>query len=220
MNGLAAAGTLTGFRGGDVARNGFEQIDGSFSEMRDELRGGNGIVFALGVGAGHQIGRDDELERLASNAGAIGDDEIAEAEQRFVFLPHGDVEECVCANHEEDAVTVVGVAEIADCVHGIVKLRAGKIFAGFGERWDEVRMFRASERNHCEAVRKRREMLFEFMRRPACWDEMNFVEVETAVGGARYGEVAIVNRVERAAKKRDAARMVFCGSAVRLGGGQ
>ena len=58
------------------------------------------------------------------------------------------------------------------------------------------------------------------MRRPAGGDEMNFVEIEAAVGGAGDGEVAVVNRVEGAAKERDTAGMMFSGSAVRLGGGQ
>src|SRR5882672_3592473 len=63
-------------------------------------------------------------------------------------------------------------------------------------------------------------MLLELVRRPAGWDEMNFVEIEAAVGGAGDREMAVMDRVERAAKKRDAARMMFCGSAVRLSGGQ
>ncbi len=220
MNGLAAVGAFAGFRGGDVARNCFEEIDGSFAEMGDELRGRNGFAFAFGVRAGHEVGRDDELERLGANPRAIGDDEIAEAEERFIVLPHGNVEEGVRANHEEDAVAVIGVAEVANGVHGIVKLRAGKIFAGFGERRDEMRVFSASERDHGEAVRKRREMLLEFVRRAAGRDEMNFVEIEAAVRGARNGEVTIVNRIEGAAKKRDAARKMFCGSAVGLSSGQ
>ncbi len=46
---------------------------------------------------------------------------------------------------------------------------------------------------------------------------MNFVEVETALGGARHGQVADVNRIECAAEKRDAplARLLP-GSAVGL----
>jgi hypothetical protein len=69
-------------------------------------------------------------------------------------------------------------------------------------------------------VGKGGEVLFEFVGRPACWDEMNFVEIETAVGGTGYGEMAIVNRVERAAEQRDATRVMLCGGAMRLGGGQ
>ena len=49
---------------------------------------------------------------------------------------------------------------------------------------------------------------------------MNFVEIEAAIGGTRHGEMAVVNRIEGAAEKRDATRMMFCGGAVRLRGGQ
>jgi hypothetical protein len=81
-------------------------------------------------------------------------------------------------------------------------------------------MVGAGERDHGETVRKRREVLLQFVRRSAGRDEMNFVEIEAAVRGARNGEVTIVNRIEGAAKKRDAARMMFCGSAVGFGSGQ
>jgi len=85
------------------------------------------------------------------------------------------------------------VAEIADGVHGIVELIAGEIVTGFGERWNEMRMFGAGERDHGEAVRKRCEMLLELVRRTAGRDEMNFVEIETAVGGAGDREMAVVD---------------------------
>jgi hypothetical protein len=58
------------------------------------------------------------------------------------------------------------------------------------------------------------------VRRPAGWNEMNLVKIETAIGGAGHGKMAIVNGIERAAKKRDTARRVFCGCAVRLRCGQ
>ena len=59
-------------------------------------------------------------------------------------------------------------------------------------------------------------MLFEFVRRPACGYEMDFVEIEATVGSAGYGEVAIVNRVEGAAEQRNTTRMMLCGGAMRL----
>src|SRR5258706_4006597 len=55
MNGLAALGAFARFRGGDVAGNSFEEIDGGCAEMRDELRGRDGIVFALGVGGSDEV---------------------------------------------------------------------------------------------------------------------------------------------------------------------
>ena len=117
-------------------------------------------------------------------------------------------------------VAVVGVPKIADRVDGIVQLCARKIFAGFGERWNEMRMLGGGERHHRVAVRKWREMLFELVRGAAGGDEMNFVEIETAVRGARDGKVSIVDGIERAAKYCDTARMMFCRSAVGLRGGQ
>ena len=81
-------------------------------------------------------------------------------------------------------------------------------------------MIDAGERDHGETVRKRGEVLFQFVRRAARGNEMNLVEVEAAVSGAGYGKVAIMNRIERAAKKRDAAGMMFSGSTMRLRGGQ
>ena len=81
-------------------------------------------------------------------------------------------------------------------------------------------MLRASQRNHGVTMRKWREVLLQFVRRTAGRDEMNFVEVETAVGSASDSEMAVVDWVEGAAKKRDTARVMFSGGAVRLGGGQ
>ena len=49
---------------------------------------------------------------------------------------------------------------------------------------------------------------------------MDFVKIETAVGGSGNSEMAVVNGIERAAKERDTARMVFGGGAVRLRCGQ
>jgi len=49
---------------------------------------------------------------------------------------------------------------------------------------------------------------------------MNFVEVKSPVRGSRHGKMPGVNRIERASKQRDAARMMFCGNARRLRGGQ
>jgi hypothetical protein len=49
---------------------------------------------------------------------------------------------------------------------------------------------------------------------------MNFVEIESPVRGSRHGKMPGMNRIERASKQRDTARMVFCGGALRLRGGQ
>ena len=220
MDGLAAMGPLAGFRGGDFASHSFQEIDGSFAKMRDELRGRDGFAVTLGVGARHEVRRNDKLQRFRSNPRAIGDDEIAQAEKGLIFLPHGNVEEGVSADNKEDAIAGVGVAEVADGFDGIVKLVAGEIVAGFGQRGNEMGMVGASKRDHGEAVGEGREMLLEFVRRTAGRDEVNLVEVEAAIGRPRDGEVSVVDGIEGATKKRDVAGMMFSGSAVRLGGGQ
>jgi hypothetical protein len=79
-----------------------------------------------------------------------------------------------------------------------------------------MRMFSARQRSHRKAVRERREVLLELVRRPARGDEMDFIEIEAAVGGARDGKMAVVNRIEGAAEQRDTARMMLCGGAMRL----
>jgi hypothetical protein len=69
-------------------------------------------------------------------------------------------------------------------------------------------------------MREGSQVLLQFVRRPAGGDEMHFVEIKTAVRGARNGKMAVMNGIERAAKKRDTARMMFRGGAVRLRSGQ
>ena len=83
-----------------------------------------------------------------------------------------------------------------------------------------MRMFGASERKHGEAVGERSEVLFQLVRRPARRNEMDFVKIKAAVGGASRGEMTIMNRIEGAAEERDAARVVLSGGAMRLRGGQ
>src|SRR5215472_7489544 len=97
-----------------------------------------------------------------------------------------------------------------------MKLRAAEVLPRFRERRNKVRMLGASQRHHGKAVRKRSEVLFEFVRRPARGNEMQFVEIEPPVGCAGHANVTTVNGIERAAKQSDAARMEFGGSAVRL----
>jgi hypothetical protein len=101
-----------------------------------------------------------------------------------------------------------------------MELGAAKVFAGFCERRNKVRMLGAGQRNHGKSMREGSQVLLQFVRRPARRDEMEFVKIETAVGGAGDGKMAVVDGIERTAKERDAARMMFCGGAVRLRGGQ
>ena len=60
-----------------------------------------------------------QFQRFGTNAGPIGNDEITKAEQRFVFFPHGNVEEGVCADDKKNSIagSVVGVAKITNGIN-------------------------------------------------------------------------------------------------------
>ena len=72
-----------------------------------------------------------------------------------------------------------------------------------------MRVLGAGERNHGEAVRERSKVLLEFVRRTAGGNEMDFVEIKTAIGGAGDGEMTVVNRVEAARINRDQRSSLF-----------
>jgi len=220
MNGLAAVRVTPDFGCGNIAGDIFQQIDGGLVQVRDDR--GRRIRFFFRVRPGDQVRRNDEAQRFRADARAIGDDEIAKREQRLIFLPRGNVQEGVSADDEKlaIAVAVVNVAEVAHGVHGIVKLGAAEILAGFGERGNEVGMLGASKRNHRKTMRKRRKMLLQLVGRAARGDEVEFVEIEAPVSGARDGKMAVVDRIEGTAKNRNTARLMFCGGAVRLRCGQ
>ena len=83
-----------------------------------------------------------------------------------------------------------------------------------------MRMLGAGQRDHRKAVRKRRQVLLQLVRRTAGRNEMHLIEIEAAVRGARHSQMAGMNRIERAAKKCNAPRMMFCRCAMGLGCGQ
>lgn len=83
-----------------------------------------------------------------------------------------------------------------------------------------MRVLGTRERRHCKAVGERGEVLLELVRRVARGNEMDFVEIEAAVGGAGHCQVAIVNRVEGTAKQGDTSRMMLGGGAMRQRSGQ
>ena len=221
MDGLAAIGATANVGRGNVNSDGIQEINAGVMKMRDDLRRRMFRVF-FRVGARDQIRWNDQPQGFRTNSGTVGDDKIAETEKCFVFLPQRDVEKSVGPDDEENAIAVriVRVAEIANGIHGIVKLRAAEIFAGFGERRNKVRMLSASEREHGEAVREGSQVLLELVRGPARWNEMNFVEIEAAVGSAGHGKVTVMNRVKGAAEQGDTARVMLCGGAMRLRDGQ
>ena len=81
-------------------------------------------------------------------------------------------------------------------------------------------MVAACERDHSETVRKGSEVLLQLMGRPAGRDEMDFIEIEAPVRSAREAQMTAMNGIERAAEESNAARLMFCGGAMRLGYGQ
>ena len=220
MNPLTLVSAAANVGSGDVAGDIFQKVDDGFVKLRDNLA--RRLGFFPCIGPRDRVRRDDETQCFGADTRAIGDDEIAKREQRFVFLPHRDVQKGVGANHEKEtiAVAVVNVPEVTHGIHGIVELCAAEILACFGQRRHEMRMLGASERDHRKAVRERREMLLQLVRRTARGDEVELVEIEASVGGARNGKMAVVDGIERTAENRNTARMMFCGGAVRLRGGQ
>src|SRR5229473_325184 len=128
MNGLVLVSTAANVGGGNVAGNIFQQVDVGAAKLGNELRRRR-VGIAFGVCGGHQIRRNHQLQSFRANAWAVSDDEIAKTQQRFVFLPHRNIEKRVGSNDEENAVTVsmIGVAKIADGVDGIVQLVTGKV---------------------------------------------------------------------------------------------
>jgi hypothetical protein len=65
-------------------------------------------------------------------------------------------------------------------------------------------------------VRKRRQMLLQFVGWPARRNEVNLVEVKSPVCGSRHGQVPCMNGIKRAAKQCDSSWLVFGRRAVRL----
>src|ERR1700723_1087898 len=170
----------------------------------------------------HQVGRNHQPQRLNANSRPVGDDKIAKTEERLVFLPHRNIEKRVRADYEINPITLpmIAVAEIAHCIDRIVQLRSAEIFARLRHRRNKVRMLRARQRYHRKSMRKRRQVLLQFMRRTARGNEMNLIKIESPVSGPSDSKMPVMNRVERSAKKRDAAWMMFRGGAMRLRGRQ
>src|SRR5258708_4206404 len=102
--------------------------------------------------------------------------------------------------------TVEFLLEMPDRIHRIKYFTARMARSGLGQRRYKARMIRASQRDHGVAVRVRSHAASMLVRRTPRGNEMNFVEVESAFGGARHGQMSDVDGIECAAKKRDAAR--------------
>src|SRR5260221_8332101 len=72
-----------------------------------------------------------------------------------------------------------------------------------------MRMLCRRQRRHREAVRKRRQVLLQFVRRTARGNEMHFVKIESPVCRPGYSQVAGMDGVKRAAKNCNPSWMVF-----------
>src|SRR5260370_33831997 len=134
MDGLPAVRAAPDVRGGYFAGDVFEQVDGGPLYVCNALRRGSAFGFFLRVRSAHQARRNDETQGFRANARSVGDDKIAKAEKRFVLLPHGNVQERVGTNYEEDAVAGVTVTEGARGIVRMVELRAAGVFTGVGKR--------------------------------------------------------------------------------------
>src|SRR5260370_27256405 len=132
MDGLAALRVAANVGSGNIAGNVFEKINSGLVKVRNDL--GGMLGFFSWIRPGHQVRWNDEAQGFRADARAIGDDEIAKAEQRFVFFPHRDVQERVGTDDEKEGIAVAGgdVTEVSNGVHGRVEFAAAEIIAGFG----------------------------------------------------------------------------------------
>src|SRR5271170_1383665 len=71
----------------------------------------------------------------------------------------------------------------------------------------EIRLIGAGQRDHGVAMQERSERGLGFVRRARGRHKIDRVEMETLLRGLRHGDVAGVDRVKRAAKKRDRTAM-------------
>src|SRR2546422_1836622 len=115
MDGLAAVRAAPNVGSGNIARDVFEQINGGLVKVRDDLGWLIGLFSC--ILPSHQVRWNDEAHGFRADARAIGDDEIAKAEQHFVFFPHRDVQERVGADDEKEAISVT-VVDVTEVAHG------------------------------------------------------------------------------------------------------
>jgi len=106
--------------------------------------------------------------------------------------------------------------EITHRIHRIVQLRAAEVLAGLRQRRHKMRMIRARERHHRKPVRKRSQVLFQFVGGPARRYEMNFVEIKTPVRRSCHRQMSRMNGIKRSAKQRNPSRLDFCRCTLRL----
>src|ERR1700751_2702337 len=206
-----------------LIRDIFQQVHRTSLQSRNHRRARrNGLLFLVPVlllaRPRVQVRRNYQPERFQPNSRAVRNHEIAQSQQRFVFLPHGNIQKRIGTHHKVHAVSrpVVRVPEVTHRIYGIVQLGPAEVLARFRQRWHEMRMLRARQRHHRKPVRKRRQMLLQFVGWPARRNEVNLVEVKWPVCGSRHGQVPCMNEIKRAAKQCNSSWLVFGRRAVRL----
>jgi hypothetical protein len=101
-------------------------------------------------------------------------------------------------------------------IDAVKNVRGNAIRRRLGQLGNVSRMIGARERHHRITVRERREGTQRFVRRARRRNEMNRVQMKSALRGVSDGDVAGVNRVKCATKKGDRAPMPM--SAMRMAG--
>src|SRR5271168_3490006 len=92
-------------------------------------------------------------------------------------------------------------------IYGVKDMRRSAIRRRFSRRRVKPRVIRASQRNHRVTMKEWRQRQLGFVRRTRRWNEINRVQVKALLRRLRYRDVSRVNRIERAAKKRDGVAM-------------
>lgn len=99
---------------------------------------------------------------------------------------------------------MIFVLEVPDRIHRIKNFAPGLAGAGFCERGNKSGMIRAGNGRHRVTVRVGGDSRALFVRRASSGYEMNFIQMKAPFRCPRNREVPYVNRVKRAAEKRNA----------------
>src|SRR4030081_1125961 len=100
-----------------------------------------GIGLFICVSPNNKVRRNHQPKRLDSDTGTVRNDKIAKPQQRFVLLPHRDVQEGISANDEKNAIAVAVkcVAEITHGIYGLMPLTPSECLTSCCKRRTEVR---------------------------------------------------------------------------------
>src|ERR1700723_2810402 len=197
--GLAAAQAHANFGGGDMAGHCRQQMNGGFAQ--------DDFVGIVGSRAAQFFRRDYQAQSFEPKAGAAGDDEIASVEQAFVVLPGRNFQKLVSADDEVKLIVGMFTAIAPDGIKGVENVRCSAVRRRFSERRMEIRLIRAGQRDHGVAMQERSERRLRFVWRARGRHKINRVQVKALLCCLRHGDMAGVDRIKRAAKKRDRTAM-------------